>query len=192
MKPKAVYLPEKLQLIGISGTFSSGKDTIAHRLVADFGYTHVSTSDLVREEALRQYDSIERPVMHKVADEYRKENGAGAFVKLALAKPRPLVVTGLRSLGEAQVVKQNGGLLLFVDAPLEVRYNRMVSRLRDGEAQISLEEFRQREEKEMYSGPTDADFNIVGISKMADITFHNSGSYEQFIAEVYAKLGLKQ
>lgn len=180
-----------IDIIGISGTFASGKDTIADYLAKDFGYTHVSTGDLVREVAMREYGSIERPILNKVATEHRKKDGPGIFVELGLDKPLPLVFTGIRSLGEAKMIKQHGGTMIYVDAPFEVRYKRMVSRVRDGEARISLQEFKEREEKEMYSGPTDADFNIRGIGEMADICIDNDLSLEDYIELAYHKLGLK-
>lgn len=182
---------DRPQLIGISGTFSSGKDTVAHYLVRDFGYSHVSTGDMVREVALAEHGSIERPVLHEVATAYRRQHGAGAFVEKALEKSRPLVVTGIRSLGEAKAIKAGGGLLLFVDAPVEVRYERMKSRLRDEETELSLEEFMKNEAKEMYSGPTDADFNIAGIKTMSDIVVQNILPLDEYIALVYNKLALK-
>lgn len=180
----------KPQLIGIAGSFASGKDTIAHRLVADFDFTHVSTSDMVREVALRERDSIERPVLFEVADQHRKRDGAGVFVRHALQKPRPLVITGLRSLGEAKELKQHGGTLLFIDAPIEVRYERMRSRSRDGEVSLALDEFRANEEKEWHAGETDADFNLGGIKAMADVTIDNTLPVDNFVAIVYAALGL--
>lgn len=168
-------------LIGISGTFGSGKDTLATHLVKNFGYTHVSTGDLVREVATRERGSVERPVLHDVADFHRKHDGAGYFVEEALKKPQPLVITGIRSLGEAKALKAAGGLLVFVDAPIELRYERMKARLRDDETKLSLEEFAFNEEKEMCSGPTDADFNIRGIHEMADTTLENTGDVDEFI-----------
>ncbi len=179
------------QLIGIAGTFSSGKDTIAHFLVDDYGYTHVSTGDMVRKVATEKYGSIERPVLHKTATELRYANGAGALVSEALKELRPLVITGIRSLGEAKALKAAGGMLLFVDAPIEIRYERVRSRNRDNETELTLEQFRENEEKEMYSGPNDEDFNIRGISEIADISIQNTLPLEDYIALAYAKIGLK-
>jgi len=187
-----VTAKDKPVLIGIAGSFASGKDTVAHRLVADFGFTHVSTGDIVREIALRERDSIERPVLFEVAEHHRKQDGAGVFVRHALQKPRPLVVTGMRSLGEAKELKQHGGTLLFIDAPVEVRYDRMRSRSRDAETGLTLDQFRANEEKEWHAGDGDADFNLGGIKAMADITIDNTLPVDDFIAIAYAALGLKR
>jgi dephospho-CoA kinase len=179
------------QLIGISGTFASGKDTVAEFLVKDFGFTHVSTGDMVRKVAQEKYGSIERPVLAKTATELRYENGAGALVTEALKEQRPLVVTGIRSLGEAKALKEAGGTLLFVDAPIKVRYERVMSRSRDNETALTLDEFRANEEKELYAGPNDEDFNIRGIGKMADVNVENVLPLDEYIELVYTKLGLK-
>jgi len=180
-----------LQLIGISGTLASGKDTVADYLVKDFGFTHVSTGDMVRKVAEEKYGSIERPILQKTATEMRYKNGAGALVSEALKEKCPLVITGIRSLGEAKALKVAGGVLLFVDAPIEVRYERVKSRARDNEMKLSLDGFRANEEKELYSGPNDEDFNIRGVGKMADILIENVLPLDEYIALVYSKLGLK-
>ncbi len=181
----------KPDLIGISGTFASGKDTIAEFLVRDFSFTHASTGDMVRKVATEKYGSIERPVLVKTATELRYANGAGALVEEALKESRPLVITGIRSMGEAKALKAAGGILLFVDAPVEVRYQRVKSRQRDNETELTLQQFQANEEKEMYAGPNDEDFNIRGIGEMADIHVENTLPLDEYVALVYRKLGLE-
>jgi dephospho-CoA kinase len=182
---KASHFPE---LIGVAGSFASGKDTIAHSLVANYGFTHVSTGDMVREVAMRERGSIERPVLHEVATDHRYRDGAGVFVVHALEKPRPLVITGIRSLGEAKALKAAGGILLFIDAPVEVRYERMKARHRDAETELTLEQFEANEATEWHEGETDADFNLRDIKAMADIVLENVLPLEQFVAEAEKRL----
>lgn len=177
-------------IIGIAGTFASGKDTVAHQLVADHGYTHVSTGDMVRKVAMEKYGSIERPVLFKTATELRYAFGAGALVLEALKEARPTVISGIRTLGEAKALLEAGGTLLYIDAPVEVRYERVKSRNRDAETELTLEQFKANEEKELYAGPNDEDFNIRGIRDMADIVVENTLPLEEFIAAVYKQLNL--
>lgn len=179
-----------LPLVGISGTLASGKDTIAEFLVRDFGYIHASTGDMVRKVAMQKYGSIERPTLVKTATELRYANGAGALVAEALKEREPLVITGIRSIGEVKTLKAAGGILLFVDAPITIRYERMKSRMRDNETALTLEEFKSNEEKEMYAGPNDEDFNIRGIGELADIRVENTLPLDEYIGLVYSKLGL--
>ncbi len=180
----------KYQLIGIAGTLASGKDTVAGHLENDFGYNHASLGDIIREVAMKERGSIERPVLFEVADTHRKAEGAGAFAKIALQKPHPLVITGVRTLGEAKAIKEGGGIILFIDAPLEVRYERMRSRARDTESQLDLAGFKHHEDKEWYAGPTDADFNLRDVKEMGDIVIDNSLTLEPFLAMVLEKLEL--
>lgn len=181
----------KPDLIGIAGSFASGKDTIAHVLEADYGFTHVSTSDMVRAAARRERESIERPVLFEVANQHRHRDGAGVFVLHALENPRPLVITGIRSLGEAKALKAAGGILLFIDAPAEIRYARMRSRRRDTETELSLEQFEANEQKEWHAGETDADFNLRDIKAMADHVLHNVLPIEEFIQQTLLTLHIR-
>lgn len=177
-------------IIGIAGTFASGKDKYAEHLSETYGYRWEQTSALVRQQAMRQHGSVERPVLYRVADELRHSRGAATFVEQALRQKPPLVITGIRALGEAKAVKAAGGVLVFIDAPPKVRYHRMLRRARDQEVQLSLQEFILNEEKEMYSGSGDADFNLRGIKAMAEIVSDEDLGLEAFYRTLDAHLGL--
>jgi dephospho-CoA kinase len=181
----------KPQLIGLAGTFAAGKDTVSHVLERDFGYMHVSTSEMVRKVAQERYDSIERPTLFQTANELRHENGPGALVIEALKHEKPLIISGLRSLGEAKQIKKAGGVLVFVDAPIEVRYERMRSRDRDAEAQLTLEQFTQNEQKEWHAGEDDADFNLRDIKAMSDHVIDSNQPLDDYIKATCYALGLK-
>ena len=177
-------------IIGISGSFSSGKDTLAKHLNEAYGFMGVNTGDIVREIAQVERGSIERPVLHEVADELRRKYGGGVLVERALDRYHNSIrnypgcsIVGLRSLGEAKAIKEQGGTLVFVDAPIEIRHQRMIERARDGEATLTLEEFRQREEAELSTGSTDADFNLLEIEKIADVKLVNDKEPEAFLKQ---------
>ncbi len=177
-------------IVGISGSFSSGKDTLAKHLEEKYGFMTVSTADIVREVAQEQKGSIERPVLHVVADELRHKYGGGILVERALDRYHNSIrtyagasITGIRSLGEAKAIKEQGGTVIFVDAPIEIRYARMQARQRDDEVKISLEEFRQREAEELSTGASDADFNLAEIEKIADLVIHNMTTPEEFFKQ---------
>lgn len=178
------------ELIGIAGTFASGKDLLAHYLSDHYGYTHPSTSELVRNVAMRERGSVERDILQVVADNHRKTHGADVFVQMCLSQPRPTVITGLRSLGEAKAIKAAGGVLVFVDAPLEVRYDRMVSRDRDFETRLTLEQFAAREASELHAGDDDSDFNLAGIKAMTDIVLDSSLGKTEYISSALDALGI--
>jgi dephospho-CoA kinase len=182
----------KPSVIGLAGTFASGKDTVSHYLAEFHGFTHVSTSEMVREVAMKERGSVERPILHEVADEHRRSDGAGWLVEVALKKERPLVISGLRSLGEAKTIKQAGGVLVFIDAPIESRYERMKARSRDREILLSLEEFRDNELKEWHIGDSDADFNLRDIKKTSDVVIENTSTVDELVMMLGNKLGLSK
>ena len=167
-------------VIGLSGTFASGKDTLAEYLVGEFGYTHVSTGDMIRVEAMKRYGDIERPTLVKVGAELRAESGSGVLAKKALEQSRPVVITGVRAVGEAEAIKSAGGVMVFVDADPRVRYERMISRSRDSETELSFDEFLANEEREIKAVSADTDQNIGAVRELCDISIDNSGSYEEF------------
>lgn len=194
---------KETNIIGLAGTFASGKDTLAHYLVQHYNYLHVSTSDMVRQEALKERGSIERPVLHEVADNLRHTHGAGVMVDLAIklfeAKLaeredyKGLVVSGLRSLGEAKAIKAAGGTLVFTDAPIEIRYQRMVSRQRDAETKLTLDEFKAQEAKELEAvEDSDEAFNILGIRDMADVRLTNDADLDAYLRSALKALNLDE
>lgn len=197
-------ISSKPEIIGLAGTFASGKDTLANYLTQRYGYLHVSTSDMVRQEALRQRGSIERPVLHEVGTALRREQGAGVLAKLAIqlykAKKAEgdehtgVVVSGLRSLGEAKEILAAGGRLIFTDAPIQIRYQRMKNRLRDSEAQLTPEEFERQEAREFEpSGDGDGAFNMRGIRDMAAQdhgVIMNDNDLDSFLMRAEHMLGL--
>lgn len=174
-------------IVGVSGTFSSGKDTLAVHLQEKYGFMNISTGDIVREIATSERGSVERPILVEVANGLRHKYGGAILVEKALDRYHNsirnypgVIITGIRSLGEAKAIKSLGGTLVFVDAPIELRFSRMQKRQRDGESRITLDAFRQRESQEMHSGMTDADFNIAEIEKISDIKLNNNADLQTF------------
>lgn len=176
-------------IVGISGSFSSGKETLAIYLKDKYGFMHISTGDIVREIAQAERGSVERPILREVANELRHKYGGAVLVERALDRYHNSIrtysgvsITGIRSLGEAKAVRALGGILVFVDAPIEIRYERMLQRNRDKEVELDLEAFRQQEASELASGLSDADFNLLEIEKIADIQLINGTTPEEFFA----------
>ena len=176
-------------LIGIGGTFASGKDSLSQVLVDRFGFTHISTSDMVRAEAMKRYGNVERSsALRDTAIELRQEFGNGVLVERCLDEPRPLVLSGIRTAGEVEALKAAGGVMVFVDADPRVRYDRMKSRSRDGEALKTFDEFIAYETREISGARTESDQNIGVVREMSDVALENNGSIDDFIAVSIEKL----
>lgn len=173
-------LPE---IIGIAGTNAGGKNTLGDELVRRFSYNQISTGDMVRKEAVKRYGNVERETLQKVGPALKRERGAGVLVGLALEQPRPIVIDGIRSMGEAKAIKEAGGIMVFVDANPKKRYERMIARARDKETEKTFEEFCQLDKNEWHAGEDESDYNIRDIKKTADIHLMNDGSIEEFLSE---------
>ena len=146
------------QLIGLAGTLGAGKDTGAEHLESRHGFLHVSTGDMLRDEARNRNFDTDRNTLIQLGIDLRADYGSqGALIIMAIEKWQRerdrymggLVVTGMRAIDEAKEVPERFGTLLFIDAPLEVRYQRMAARQRDNETSQTLEQFAMHDSMEM-------------------------------------------
>ncbi len=191
----------KKPILGVCGTFASGKDTVAEILASEYNVYHASTSDVVREKSQELHGNIERETLHQTATEFRQKEGGDYFVQECYRRYlkvqdqyQGIVFTGIRSLGEGRAIRELGGEMIFVDAPVEVRYKRMTSRQRDTESRKTMEEFLSFEKKER-GGDTDDEwaFNIDKLGAEAKYKIDNSGSLGDFVTKVHelaASVGL--
>ncbi len=140
----------EVPVLGLTGTVASGKDTAAARLIERHGFFHVSTSDIVRAEALRLHGSVDRDVLHDLANDMRSSEGEGALCIRAIdmffahsdsPETQRLVISGIRAPGEVHLIKGLGGRIIFIDADQAMRYQRLVTRRRDGEVTATFAEF---------------------------------------------------
>jgi len=183
-------------LIGLAGTFASGKDSLARFLEEKYNIKHISTGDIVRTYAQEKYGSIERPILYKTANELRDTKSPGILSTLALEQyesykesyPGGVCVSGFRAWAEAEEVKKEGGVIVFTDAPVKTRYIRTISRARDGEKFNTFEEFQAREAKE--NGEVNSKFSIAGIKPRADIVLDNDLDLAEFLKVSAEALGL--
>ncbi len=189
---------DKVKIVGIAGTFGSGKDTVADYLVEKENYFHISTGDLVREESVKRHGSIERnPYLQETATYLRRTYGGDIMIRRGLekfaaqaGKYSGVVFTGIRSLGEARGIKKQGGTLAYVDAPIEIRYERVQKRLRDNEAHVTIEQFKQNELNEQTKSDDEAEFNIYKIKTVADVVIENDSDMQTLIDRARKALNL--
>ncbi len=161
-------------IIGITGTFCSGKGTIAEYLQTQ-GWGYVSLSDMLRQEARKQGRSLDRVELAKIGEELKRKIGPFALAQKALEymkeHPSPhFVVESLRNLEEIRRFRKEKGFVLFsVDAPMEIRYKRELERKRENAG--TPEEFKKREEAENSDNPYF--LQLRACMKEADVQFDN-------------------
>jgi dephospho-CoA kinase len=172
-------------LIGIGGTNAGGKDTLADYLVKKHGYLFVSTGDMVREAAMQRYGNILRPTLTIVGNELRAEGGAGVLVDLCIEHYKKsgnkvgLVAASIRTKGEIDEIRKQGGILVFVDADPKIRYERLKSRGR-GDDFITFEQFEAEQQAEWQSDDP-SKHSIKTVKELADFTLTNEADEDSFL-----------
>ncbi|HEU5005048.1 MAG TPA: AAA family ATPase [Candidatus Saccharimonadales bacterium] len=187
-----------LQLIGISGTNGSGKDTLGQILAEDYDWLFVSVSDLLRDEARRRNLPIERQNLRKISAEWRREFGLGILMDKAVevfkatdGKYAGLVISNLRNAGEADEIHQLGGKVVWVDADPKLRYQRVSSRSRSAEDQKTFDQFLKEEEDEMHEGGDAATLSMSAVKAKSDIFLtNNDNDLEGFKLQIKSTLNL--
>lgn len=186
-----------LKIIGIAGTNGSGKDSLGEIIAKDYGYMFVSGADFLREEAKKRGLPIEREILRTISAEWRRKYGLGVLVDKAVEifkqsnkEYKGLVVSPMRNPGEAQHIKDLGGVLVWVDAQPKIRYERMAGRGRDQESRKTFEEFLAAEQAEMEFSGDEATLSLTGVKAKADIFLQNNGTIEDFKTAAQKALGL--
>ena len=173
-----------MKIVGIAGTNGSGKDTVGLMLAERHNWLMVSVSDFLREEARRRNLPIEREHLRNISAEWRRKHGHGVLTERAaeLFKEKAgehegLAVIPMRHPGEAEKVKELGGVVVWVDADPKIRYRRVTSRGRSSEDKKTYEQFLAEEEAEMHHGGDEATLSMSKVKEMADIFLSNNGDY---------------
>ncbi|HSX00193.1 MAG TPA: AAA family ATPase [Patescibacteria group bacterium] len=192
-------MQEKLQLIGVSGTAGAGKDTVADLLSQMFNLRNLSSGDYLRVITRYAYKlphdfNPARDQLYYVANYLRNEINPATLVQLCILQARAqklpgVVISGLRSMGEADAIRQAGGIIVGIDTDPRIRYERMTARKRDAEAEWTFEAFVQQDELE-NKGPSDSGpgRGIRAIIDSADILITNSGDLEELKTELKTKV----
>ena len=173
-----------MKVIGIVGLPGSGKSEAA-AVAEEMGIPVVTMGDVIRRECR---DRGLDPADHhgEIAQKLREENGLDAIaqrslpvIEEALESSDAVLVDGIRAGVEVQRFEEAFGdafTLVSVEAPFELRAERVESRGRDNTDDESL---RERDERERGFGMDDA------IAR-AEVTVENTASLESFQEKIRA------
>lgn len=174
----------------MAGYGGAGKDTVCEILCQEYGFTLFSTSEILRAitKHIYQIEITENPVrtqLFETANFLRTVIDSSALVKLCIFQAQQLdktkiLISGMRSTGEADAVKAAGGIVIGVTADPEVRYQRIHGRNRDKDATKTYEQFLAHDELE-NTGISDhgAGRGIASIIAEADIVIDNNGTLDE-------------
>ena len=180
------------KIVGVAGTNASGKDTLGELLAAR-GYTVVSISDTLRAELRKDGLELTRENLSGRSQQIRAAEGDGAMAQRTIAAHgggNGLVITSVRTPGEAGAIQAAGGTMVWIDADQRVRYDRIAGAHRGrAEDMVSFEEFVRQEAVEMTPSQQGGGLNMLGVKEIADVTIDNNfasvADYEEHLRAVF-------
>ncbi len=176
-----------MKVIGLTGLIGSGKDTVSDYISKKYGYRIVVMGDIVRELATELGRSHSRDNLHLTQKEYVEKYGIEYFAKRVVEKIRrnnwqKVVINGIRRPEDASVPKgefKKDMVVALVDAPPQVRFERMKARMRADDPQ-TMEEFIRQEENEL------ALFRWSETMKFVENRINNDGTVEELHKNIEA------
>lgn len=164
------------RLIGLTGTNAAGKGEVA-RFFQEKSYAYFSLSDLIREELIKKGKETSRDSMIRMGNQLREKFGADFLAKLVMKKIKAkAVIDSIRNPEEIRYLRREKGfILLAVDAPVELRYERAKKRGR-AESASTLQEFRDKEAEEMTDRAKGQ--QLQKCMELADIKIVNDNNIE--------------
>ncbi|WP_175058846.1 AAA family ATPase [Thermococcus sp. 2319x1] len=180
-------------IIGVVGKIAAGKTTIA-KFFEERGFCRVSCSDplidllthnLSEYSWLPEVPEKSEPTRDKLIEygRYLKETyGEDILIRLALDKKRNcenVVIDGVRSRGEIEAIKKRDGVIIYVEASPEIRYERLKKRNAGKDKVIkSFEDFLKADEAEEKL------YHTSKLKDLADFLIVNEGTLEELKAKV--------
>ena len=171
-------------ILGVTGLFCTGKDTVAE-ILKEMNFYHVSFSDLIRAEVKTRREKITRDILIKAGNELRTAFGADILARKALETAQDgenYVFTSIRNSSEVSLLQQRKDFLLVnVVAPDKTRLERIIQRNREEDPKTITE---LKEKERIESSDEANNQQLHKVTKMAKVVLANDASKEQLKTKV--------
>ncbi len=174
-------------VIGLAGAIGSGKTAASDHICVKYGAAQLRYSQILTDVLGRLHLPNERGNLQTLGECLRRSFGddvvVNAFRKDLEACPADIVVVdGIRYPNEVAMLRTlENNVLLFIDAPEEVRYKRAVARSEKGEASLSFKDF-------VKAGSRETEKQLPEIKKAADYVIENDGTVYSLYSKIDAIL----
>lgn len=169
-------------IIGITGYFAAGKGEAADYLHTKHGFIKRGYGDMIRAELRMAGVALGRDAEYHHANVQRAKHGFGYWSKKIVDSIKPgekVVVEGIRNPGELdELASADDFHLIAITAPLELRFERMLARQKEGDPS-TLEELKEKEAREAQSKDP-AKQNIAACVEKAEFEVDNSDGWDAF------------
>ncbi len=171
-------------LIGLSGPTGSGKDTVASIIKevypeALFLRFSDSLSMALKDLGL----PVSKENQQWLASSGREKFGADFIFNALLDKIKGevVVVNGVRYMDEVDGLREKKAVIWYLDAPAQLRWQRVTVRHEKSDDNSSWEDFQKRES-------ADTEKNLESIKEVSDEVIDNSQSIEELKQKVCSLL----
>lgn len=182
-------------IIGITGTFGSGKTTAA-AFFESHGYEKLTLSSFLELEAQKRgVKRITRKLLQDIGNEWREKYGKGVLAKIAVESVKDsdhqkFVIDGIRNIGEIDVLKKEAEFTLVgVIADRPVRLERLKKMKRREE--LTPELFYKLDCRDLGLGQKDTGLQVAYCFSLSDYFVENNGTqveFEEKLNTLHAKL----
>jgi len=182
-----------VRIIGLSGPIAAGKTTLAKYLQRTRGWRIYSCSETIglminKGLFLDQFPEIQKYIGSERREDYlalgkelRSKYGNDIIVELTIRRAiadgsKKIIIDGVRGVSEIKKIQEYDGIVVYLDAPVEILYERFKNRKKKiDEGDKSFERFISLYEQE------DRDFGILESKKFADVVIKNDGNFDRLI-----------
>jgi dCMP deaminase len=185
-------------IVGLTGSLASGKGVVASFLKKK-GFVYISLSDELRQIAKERKIELTRSNLQSLGNQLRAEQGSAVLAKVAVDKIinqeyKKAIIDGIRNPAEVkELEKVKNFFLVSVDAPREVRFNRMVSRNRESDP-VTMNDFTKIDNKDKGIGEKSSGQGVGKCMSRAKFVLINDGAFEEVeekIERLYADIEMK-
>jgi dephospho-CoA kinase len=171
-------------IIQLAGQPAAGKTEVSKYLESTYGFITVRPSDIIREFASQKGLPLRERKDYKPAHaQLLEERGAYAIPQQIIEMPTDkLCVDGMRVPANAQRLREYGSIIVALECPAEIRFERSTERKRDID-KTSFEAFIQDEESENRS-PDPFVQSTLTVIEMADYRIDSSQPPERVFEEI--------
>jgi len=161
-------------VIGLVGPIKAGKGEISRYLVEKYNASIYRFSHILGRILSILYLSQSRENLQNLAISLRREFGSGVLIPAieAMIKGNDnslIVIDGIRMIEEAEMIKKMNGILIYINASNQIRYDRLQKPEKTGEELLTFEQFMEAQKKE-------TELLIVQISQISDFAIINDTS----------------
>lgn len=176
-------------IIGITGPIASGK-SILSEMLSEKGFTKLSLSDEVREEARLRNIPIERKNLQDLGNLLRKEKGKSYWAERLISKIIPekdYIIEGIRNPGEIGALRKLSNFTLIgINAPIEKRFQLIISRNKPSDPK-TLEEIKKMDERDLGKNEDHLGQQTKACLELADHFIENKSTIQE-LKEEFEKL----